>query len=473
MSVIALAELLDQLKAEEPAFLIETADTVTVSSLQLADARAVLGASDAAGCQARVFDGANTPWERHELDEHIAPFRIVISKPQPAAGGLQILTNIALKAFLKTGTPHTIWNVARLRTDILTQGRLLRPWESNVAFQPSLATKSPRQLVREYGAERSVPKDIRPWLMTDIKGIRLNDPAFKVWADASIRALVLALPDEIEVDTGRLKFKGPPRLALTPPDAYDDSADAIGAEAFKELQETVAWVFENEREAEQRHIFLSNELARSAGNTDSTLNCIKDHVSAAHEGARVAYQMSVSEVSRDTLKALGDLRKSVTDDIVKVNDTTRQLITSLAGAIAVGIGLIVARFTTSMDANLLRWVMAVVVVYVVSICFSGVQFILLQRTLRKEWQAKLYRFLPAKEFKEMVTAPTGTAEKTFFWVSGVSCLAVFGLAYAIFTTQTPNPPPLPSPAPAQQSGASPAVPVIPTAAVPATPSKTP
>src|SRR3546814_7567291 len=51
------------------------------------------------------------------------------------------------------------------------------------------------------------------------------------------------------------------------------------------------------------------------------------------EGSRLAFQLSQSNLSREAIKAQGDLRRAIADDMSKAAEGTR----SLSGAVAVAI----------------------------------------------------------------------------------------------------------------------------------------
>ena len=138
---------------------------------------------------------------------------------------------------------------------------------------------------------------------------------------------------------------------------------------------------------------------------------------AALESARIAYNFGVTEQSKDTLKALSDLRNSVGDETAKLAETTRGLATVVTGAVVANIGIIVARLSIAADSH---WVAsaaitigAVLALYVGSVVLSGFQFLSLQQTLRIEWRNRLYRFLDDSEYKRMVVDPVARAERAF------------------------------------------------------------
>ena len=162
---------------------------------------------------------------------------------------------------------------------------------------------------------------------------------------------------------------------------------------------------------------MANDIARSAGGNGDDLQVLLDNISDSLEGAKVAYQVSLSDLGRDTLKMLADLRKAVTEETAKVTDATRQLVTSVSGAMAIGLGLIAARVSAAASYELIVAVMVVVAAYVGVVIYSGYGFIQLQRQLRSDWQPRLYRFLPPIEYDSMVSRPAAQAERTFFKVA--------------------------------------------------------
>jgi hypothetical protein len=201
---------------------------------------------------------------------------------------------------------------------------------------------------------------------------------------------------------------------------------------IKKLQSAVAWVFEVERESEMRHILLATELARCGGTGEEAPQFLRDNLGAALDGAKTAYQVQLAGMSSDALKTLAELRKSVTDETAKVSDATRQIITAVASALAVGAGLIAARLTTTASPLLIVLVMVMAGAYVAITILSGVMFTLLQRKVRMEWQPRLYRFLSQPDYDALVGRPARTAEKALWWSSGLGALAIFAMAIALF-----------------------------------------
>lgn len=382
------------------------------------------------GWTATVYDGANTEWAAHDMPDEFAPFRINIMKPEKCDSSLLILTNVGFKLFLQSGHAATVWRIARLGAPIRTLGRLFLDWEAVEEFAVANTTKSPRLLVRESTTPRAIPDDIRPWILTDIN-YDFDTQASLQWAQASIIIGIYSLADEIDPNSGQLKFKGPPRLSLNLLDLGIDNYNELGVDAFKYVQQALSWVYANEREAEIRHILFASEIARSGGGEGNALIRFRSDTSGALEGAKIAYQMSISELGKDTLKTLSDLRKAITEDTAKVADGTRQTITAVASALALGLGLVAARITTSTAPWLIFIVMVVIALYVAAITYSGYDFIRLQRQLRTDWQPRLYRFLPEADYERMVKIPARHAENIFVRSAFIGGCAVLALTLAL------------------------------------------
>lgn len=429
MSEIELATAIDKLVTSGEAFVSETADRVIVSKLALAPAKQIVDLVNKAGLAPHVYDGENADWTDTDLVAAFEPFRVTFSKPTPNDGELLILTNDSFADFLKSESTFPVWRIALIGETIRTEGRTYINWHEKVEAPTPLKKKSPRSLVREATGNRIVPQDISAWLLIDPTFLPKTEAAM-VWAAESIALCLKSLADEIDSETSELKFKGPPRLVLNLGDEPKGYFEHLGSQAFSTLQQATSWVFENEREAEVRHILFACEVARSSGASDGDLAHLGKNLLPAFEGAKIAYQMSIAEVGKETLKSLADLRKSVTEDTSKVTEGTRQLAAAVAGALALGFGLIAARLSTTTPRWLLITVMAIVVLYVITIIFSGYDFIRLQRTLRKQWQSRLYRFLPQSEYDVMVAQPTAHAERTFVWTAAIGLFAVLLIACA-------------------------------------------
>lgn len=426
--ILDLAELLDELVVNGLVHLSEHSSSLIVSNINELNLKKILPLCSQLGWITVIRDNASEVWEFDQITEGLEPFRLNIEKPKGADEQIFVLTNTGFEKLLLQEFTIFNWRIARLNHSIKTESILLQPWAGEETAEPSSLLKNPRSLVKEYTNSRTVPADIRSWLL---KGdVDLTNTAASVWANVAARLLLRSICNEIDPENNHLKFKGLPKLELT----QDGSASfiaSLGEKAFLKLQEAARWVYENEREAEMRHTLLSTECGRSGSALQSAAEFASKFIDAALDSARIAYQMSLSDTSKDTLKVLADLRKAISEETSKATETTRQLASAITAAIAVGIGLLITRITTATPPTLIIGIMLVVVVYVAVVIFSGVQFISIQKTLRREWQPRLYRFIPIDEYTKLVINPTSRSEKTFYISAAMSGVAVIALAILV------------------------------------------
>lgn len=446
MSHQSLASLLNELSRKRQALITEGNLTLIVSDLSAETARAIKKAAVTAAWSFTIYDCASSETDVDEEDEDFGPFRVELEKPLPEdhfqEQALYVATEVGFKAFLVNGHAAARWHLLGLTQPFNTRARAYCSWGEGGDYTESQPTKSPRLLVKESATLRKVPEDVRHWLLAEGHHLDEADPLHMLWARQAFGALSRCFANEIDTSGSKLTFKGPPKLSLTILEAVEGTL-SISLKDFEIVQEAAAWVFDNAREAEVKHILLSAEIARSGRADGEVQEYFRENIAAALDCARIAYQMAVSEITKDTLKSLTDLRKAVTEETSKATDATRQAIAAISTALTVGLGMIAARLTLQINPYLISIVMAVAVGYTVLNVMSGRKFINIQRELRKEWQPKLYRFLSEAEFKKMVGEPIEQAEGLFYKVSrrGIAMLGVAALGISIyaFTYSAPAP----------------------------------
>lgn len=445
MSHQSLANLLNDLSRKRQALITEGNATLIVSDLPADAARSIAQAAYAAAWSITMYDSAGGEAEVEEGDEAFGPFRAELVKPLPEehdqTAVLYVATEAGFKAFLDKGHSASRWYVLGLLKPFNTRARAYTDWGIEEPYVESQATKSPRLLVKESADVRTVPEDVRHWLLADGHELDEAAPLHIVWATQAFDALSRCFANEIDATGSKLSFKGPPKLNLTLAEAVNGAAQ-ITLNDFKVLQDAAVWVFDNAREAEVKHILLSAEIARSGRADGEALQYFRENLAAALDCGKIAYQMAVSEITKDTLKSLGDLRKAVTEETSKATDATRQAIAAISTALTVGLGLIAARLTLQINPYLISLVMAVAFGYTTLNVMSGRKFINIQRQLRQDWQSKLYRFLSESEYKKMVGDPIEQAESFFYRIScqGLTMLGAAALGIAVFAFVYTTPP---------------------------------
>lgn len=434
MSINELGQLIDELVSSHSAYVQESVTSVVISNLSFDALNKIADACDSLGWELKTFDGAEEEYVVGEADKDMGPFRVVVEKTAAPVDTLQILTLEGFSYFLNNGDSNSKWWVAALSECIITRSNVLCSWGDLFSFESLPNTKNPRSLVREHTNNRVVPSDVGLWILRDPTTKFTYSAAFSIWLNASIRALSRSLASEIDADSGALKFNGNIKISIKFPSMEDDLSNKFDAEKFHKFQSAVLWVFDHSRETESKHILLATEIARNSDIECDFSYCLGDQISSSLDSAKIAYQMMMSDLSKDTIKVLGDLRKAITEETAKVTDAVRQLVAGVSAALAVGFGLIAARVTTNANPWLINAVMLIVFAYVTVIIFSGFQFVLIQRQLRRDWQPKLYRFLPDTDYKKMVADPAAKTERTFMVAALISIVAVIVVTLVVFFT---------------------------------------
>lgn len=410
-----LADTLDRLVEGGRVAVTETSNGITAYQLEGHEAKEVLAllAADAWPNTNAADEGGDVAADAiHDEDQQIT---VRAEKPGIPADVEALLTRAGLEAALRRpDLAGRLW-VHGLNNAFETLTVRFAQWGDAEAFTPREAPPSPREVVRVLDNGERFPDDLGRWLLRD-PATTIAGRGIQPWRKMAMERVGQALADEIEPD-GKLLFRGPPATRFAP-----EAEPLVEASALEAIQQAALWMVHNPLEIENRHALLAAEIARAAlsGGSVSDLASI---ARPALEGARIAYNFGATQQSRDTLKALSELRKAVSDETAKLAESARTLATAVAGSVLANIGIIVARLSLPATSS---WVPTaaialgiVLVIYVGTITWSGVHYLKLQQTLRSEWRNRLYRFLDEAEYKRMVTDPVARAERGY-WIAAVA-----------------------------------------------------
>jgi hypothetical protein len=421
-----LAEQLDEWAANSGVRVTERDSVILVHALVAPQAVDLTDRLKKEGLPFVMEDRGENVIEVGDILEAYAPFRFTVSKPVGLQGPGVRVTNTGFSDLLHQGTLTGTLRLCRCENAFETAAFRIAPLNDTAAFESRTLDAKPRRAVRESTQTRIVPDDIGAWLLRDVEEMPWTDPAFQSWAGQAWKNLARSIANEVENDA--LVFRGPPLVRLS---VQADGSRWGGETEFRALQRAVAWVYDNERELEMRHGLLATEVARSATMGGNAARTIGRVAGPALESARIAYGLNLSQVSRDSLRALTDLRKAISDETAKLADTTRGIATSVATAVFAGAGVILARLTTGSPSSLLVLLAVVPVMYVIAVIWGGWQFVKLQRRIRSQWRQRLYIFLPEADYEQMVEGPAKDAERAFqtasWWGAGFAILVAMGI----------------------------------------------
>ncbi|SER60277.1 hypothetical protein SAMN05216548_12915 [Faunimonas pinastri] len=424
LSPNAVGALIDDWEAQRNVSVVEANHALTLARLDVTRARQATEALRGLGWPVGIVDAAQQPTDLEQLDPDLEPFIVTAEKPDPAAG-LRFLTQSGFVKALVEREDGGVWQVAASELAFSTGFASIHPWGGGDVFAAASETKSPLDLVREAAESRVVPGDIRRWLLRSPVNDQLwNDKAFASFAAQAVPALLRSIAAEV-VGRRTAVFIGPPNLSIDLPD--QDLSRDLGSSGFGELQAMVGWVYEEKAAAEQRHALIGAELARSFPRGVPIGKALPIIGRDVLNGARLAYQLSQSDLGRQALSAQGDLRKMIAEDASKAADSTRALVTAISVSLATGIGLVAARSTSTTAPWILSSVALVVAAYLLSVTVSGWLYLKLQRSLREQWRHKIYRFISDVDYREMVLTPAKQAEFPYYVVASVGILVAIVL----------------------------------------------
>ncbi|AUW59016.1 hypothetical protein C1T17_13845 [Sphingobium sp. SCG-1] len=423
----ALAEAIEALAADQDVALTETRDGLVLNQLHGADVRRLLDLLVADGWADISVSDEGGRMDPGAISDEDFGITVKAQKPGIPEGVEALLTRAGLaSALVRHNLACCVW-IHGLNAAFETHSTRFAPWGDTTAFTPRDVAASPRKVVRVLDDGTRFPNDLSRWMLRKPEA-EINGWGIEPWRKMSVERLAQAIANEVEPE-GQLLFRGPPVTRFAP-----DTGPMVEASGLENIQEAAQWVYENARETENRHGLLAAEIARTAL-TGGTANDLAASTGKALESAKIAYNFGVTQQSKDTLKALADLRKAIGDETAKLAENTRGLATAVTASVVANLGIIVARLTAPATSE---WVPAaaisiglVLAVYVGTIIASGVHFLRLQRTLRSEWRDRLYRFLDQGEYDRMVTNPVASAERGFWIACFASGAMAFGLLVSV------------------------------------------
>ena len=308
-----LASRLDAWVAEGRATVGETAPNLTAYGLSAPDASEIAAVAETVGWQWGLEDAEGNRFEAAELVPDYAPYRISITKPDAPDGTVRLVSLAGFAAWLEQPAIAREVQVACAGAIWETRSTQFGPWAEPSAKLSDDEPIRVRRVVREISNLPCLPEDLRPWILRPTNSGDLEEPAFAIWAAFSARHLARAVSNEVETPS-LLLFRGPPILRL---ELADDFLTELGNDGFKCLQDAAAWIFESSREMATRHGLFAAEAPRNAPARAAAGPVLRQVAESALEGAKIAYQLHLSQVSRDSLRAMSDLRKAVADETGK------------------------------------------------------------------------------------------------------------------------------------------------------------
>lgn len=384
-----------------------------------------------------------------EAQDHVQPGRIVgnervrltVNFEQPS-GACYLFTHEGWRSFLydeRFPRAVSIVKLAFITVGFATKAFAVEPWTSmpEPAKPPiQVSNAGPRRQVRCQSSSMMAPPTIEPWVL--ITWPPETELGFTVWSCVAAEMIARSLPNELFLDQGEayVGLAGqPPRLIKL--GAFRDRQISLDV-----LRDAAAWVYLEGSDVEVRHTFLSAELAREWSPDLPFCEGLIARLRGAMDSARLLYKAHLRAGSKDTLRALGDLRKGLTEDVQKLLQQSRDLSAAVWRDVAIAIGVMAVKFAVdgakagpSADKGFAFIYLAVAIYIVISYCISINtirRFLEIVEEARITWRTKLYAFLDDSDYRILADQPLRAAkaayEKTQTWTSLVVTVVILVLS---------------------------------------------
>lgn len=349
-------------------------------------------------------------------DDFDASRRVQITIAKPAIDGVATFVfQVGIGTYLAARSIRPLLLIADLKPEESFQARGLdvRRWQLGEPIgtaAPVANPVDPTRFVRDFVPNREVMPDLSPWILTTepVTSSRI----FADWQAIAARRLLGGLVSRAFVEDGHvvLQAAGPPIYGIRA-----DSSTLPDARA--QLTAAVYWVYLSGIDIEARHVLFSAELAR-ASRPAQTLPAVFAHALA---GAKAAYEAHVQSASRETLKVLADLRKTVVDETQKVTQKTQELTSTLWRDLAVSaapLALKVLGDAGKAPSALLSAAFCVAAALFILLSFAlqwrtNNSFFASQRASRDSWMQTLFSYISPAERNAIAETPIETAMKNY------------------------------------------------------------
>lgn len=320
--------------------------------------------------------------------------------------------------------------IAELNHSFSTESCRFSSWSGASADQGDADVKetlpSPRRIVKDVAGGK-VPVSIGPYLL--VAHPLMSSMPYQVWQQAACRQMLLCLVNEVwRTDGDEMVVLAGPRTRRIPAGLASLSA----VDLFLVATDCARWVFASGRDVEVRHTLFTYELAREWPDTETFASGFLAKAPRALEAAKTAFYAHVRETSKDTLKALGDLRKTLSEEVTKVVQQTRELLSGMwrdfafaATVLAARMALLVAEKPAASSPAVQGLIFGTAIFLAFSLYMtlrSNAKFMSISAQSRMSWRNKLYGFLPEDDLKALADEPLKQSEceyrVTKRWVIG-------------------------------------------------------
>lgn len=303
---------------------------------------------------------------------------------------------------------------------VVTESCRIDPWTCDSAEVPEsdddVRAPDPRRLVKDFIGGR-VPKSVFPYILTSDVGT--PSQVYEKWRELAVVRLLHSLVNEIfAADGEKLVVTG------TRPRTVDGMLKAPYSDRlFKAVTEAARWVYASGRDVDTRFALFTYEISREWPDALTAQEGFAERGEHALEAAKTAFRAHVQETSKDTLKSLGDLRKTLSEEVTKVVSQTRDLLGTMWKDFMIAatafLGRVVLLGTDKPLVNpapLQALLIGTAIFLFFSLCLSlraNAKFMEISEMSRAEWRKKLYGFMNDEDFEKLSDLPLKESTRTY------------------------------------------------------------
>lgn len=356
-------------------------------------------------------------------------------------GAVHLFSQDGWKSYLRNPRHDFDASVVRLACEpegFHTGAFAVEPWieEPQEAPMRTRTEPNPRRFVRCADANLLAPAELSPWLLKGVPPTR-RSPAYELWRNTACEMIAKALANELLLVQNRAKviLFGQPLKMLDLGEIDPEDQSIFGA-----VSEAAQWIYGGVHDQEIKHTFLTSELAREWPLSEPFYEGLSARLPNALESAKLLYKAHIRSSSKETLKALSDLRKALADEVQKVSQQTRDLASGVWKDVALALGTIAIKLTTDAAklptfTTSIAYVAIGVAIYIALSYWTSVRtnrkFTEVTGDIRSTWRTKLYGFLDDDDYRALATEPLQKAEQAYestkIWTTIIVLLVVIGL----------------------------------------------
>jgi hypothetical protein len=298
------------------------------------------------------------------------------------------------------------------RATFLCRGLKVETWRLDQIFDtPATAVAiSPRKLVKDFVPGREVTDDLSPWLLLQAPAVTSN--IYEAWCRQAARRVLGGLVNVASQEDGQvwLQASGPPMFRIV-------ATNPMLETGLEELTKGAEWVYLTGHDLDTRHLIFAVELARAYRPAVPFIEVVRQ----ARESAATTYEAHVQSASRETLKALADLRKTIIDETQKITQRAQDLTSGLWRDLAVSASPFALKILG--DAAKLPNIGISAGFYFAAAIFIAMSFGLQvringaylenQRQARAKWFETLYAIISPTERRTIAEDPIKKAEAAY------------------------------------------------------------